>query len=429
MARPHAVGGWAFAASGLLAIAIAACGADEMEAPPAPANPSSCRSFDELMPNLVRAVNTGRTENLRFVVEKYLLAEDPSGGPPPVNDVLRALFALVNGFARGNAEPGAPKDQLCATPPPPLESANGLCELRRTLDLLIHDGRGIDAFAVLDPQITSATSYLIGKGKDGTPHYETVNVVTKMCAQDVDCQLADGLDLVIALSTYLATPDGKAFGDRLQALATKGTITSYLDPTSLTEDGFVALGRAMFTAILGADPTALDNLPLPGAVKADLQPVLDDLKKMLDPNFRPNIMGPLKKGLNCVTKKDTNAELLRAVYRLALRDKLPEFGLTRLTGIIGGLQQVDARGSLIYLMNLLARGVRADEQAIDSAARVCRTILSTKAAAGQTRSNAELVLPVVAELFAGGIVNEAICASDTLIYGCAGGKQPACGIK
>jgi hypothetical protein len=428
--RPHSRTGWLLVAAGVSAVVAASCGADDAIAPRPVVNSAACRDFDQLMPNLVKALSTGRTENLKFVVEKYLLAEDPTGGPPPINDVLRAIFATVNGFTRGPAELGAPKDELCAPTPPALDSVNGLCELRRTLDLLIHEGKGIDAIAVIDPQVTSMINYLIGKGKDGTPHYETVNVVTKMCSQDIDCQLADGLDLIIALSTFLATPRGKQMGDNLQALATKGTITSFLDPNSLTEDQFVAIARALVTAILGSDANALDNLPLPQSVMTDLKPVLDDLKLIIDPNFRPNIIGPTKKALNCLNKKDTNYDIVRAVYRLALRDKLPEFGLTRLVGIISGLQQVDQRGSLIYLMRVMAQAVRADEQAIDSAARVCRTVLSTKAAAGQARSNAELVLPVAQELFAGGIVNETICAVDTLIYGCAGGKpQPACGIK
>lgn len=428
MARSDTRAGWLLVAAGVAAVATASCGADDAVAPRAPANPAACRDFDQLMPNLVKAISTDRIKPLREVVENHLLAEDPTGGPPPINDVLRAIFALVNGLGSGAAEPGSAPDQLCAAPPPPLESANGLCELRRTLELLIHDGKGIDAIAVIDPQVTAMINYLIGKGKDGTPHYETVNVVTKMCSQDIDCQLADGLDLVIALTTYLATPDGKRFGDNLQALAQKGTITSFLDPSSLTEDGFVAIARALITAVLGSDATALDNLPLPQEVMTDLKPVLDDLKKIIDPNFRPNIIGPTKKALNCVNKKDLNYDLVRAVYRLALRDQLPEFGLTRLTGIIGGLQQVDQRGSLIYLVKILAQGVRADEQAIDSAARVCRTVLSTRPQPNQVRHNADMVLTVAGELFAGGVVNESICAMDTLIYGCAGGSQPACGL-
>ena len=65
-------------------------------------------------------------------------------------------------------------------------------------------------------------------------------------------------------------------------------------------------------------------------------------------------------------------------------------------------------------------------QAIDSAAKVCRTLLSTRPPAGQAQSNAQLALLVIADFFAAGIVVEGICAIDTLIFGCTGGPQPAC---
>ena len=47
---------------------------------------------------------------------------------------------------------------------------------------------------------------------------------------------------------------------------------------------------------------------------------------------------------------------------------------------------------------------------------------------GETQSNAQLALPVIADLAQIGVANEAICAVDTLIYGCSGGHQPACGV-
>ena len=90
------------------------------------------------------------------------------------------------------------------------------------------------------------------------------------------------------------------------------------------------------------------------------------------------------------------------------------------------------RGALIHLLGTIATAIRNDEQAIDSSAKVCRTLLSTDAntrlADGgiQAQSNAQLALPVVGDLLAAGIVSEGICAIDTLIYGCAGGPQPAC---
>lgn len=413
-------------ALGTLAVAAAAC-ADDLVSPPAPPEPQQCRGFEALMPNFVRALSTGKTERLRYVVENYLLKPERDGEPPPVNDVLRAVFMTITGFARQSPEAGAPAGQLCSPVPPPLSQSNGLCELRRALDTLVHEGRGIDALKIVDPQITIAARYLIGQGRDRTPHYEVVNVVTRLCAQDADCQLSNGLDLAIALAQYAETADGRLAFQHLADLGTKGSVTSFLNPASLTEDGMVAIARALITAILGADATALDNLPLPADVMTDLKPVLDDLKKILDPSHRPDIITPLKRSLNCINKKDTNYDLVRMVYRLALRDQCPEFGLTRLSTLLTDLQQVDQRGAFIHLVGTLAQAVRNDEQAIDSAAKVCRTLLSTRRDTNQAQSNAEMVLPVIADLFACGIVNEAICAVDTLVYGCAGGSQPACG--
>ena len=78
---------------------------------------------------------------------------------------------------------------------------------------------------------------------------------------------------------------------------------------------------------------------------------------------------------------------------------------------------------MVYLIGTLAAAVRDDEQAIDSAASVCRTMLSTAPVPGQTRGNAELILPGIG---GHGIFGEVICAADTLLFGCTGGKQPAC---
>jgi hypothetical protein len=110
------------------------------------------------------------------------------------------------------------------------------------------------------------------------------------------------------------------------------------------------------------------------------------------------------------------------VYRLAIEEQCPEFGLTRLTSAVKGLQDVDQRGSIIYLLNVIARAVRTDELAIDSAANVCRTVFSNSG----NPSNARLALPVAADLVKSGVINEGICAADTLLFGCAGGQQPAC---
>ena len=448
--------GLAATACGLGLVAIAAsCGADNVEAP-APAVSASdlqqCRSFDQLMPRFVKAISTGQTEGLRRVIRDHLLVPDRPGDPPPVSDVLRAVFFTLTSFAKLPPEPGAPAGQTCVPPGgaatvPAVSQANPLCEMRRAMDSLIHQGKGVEALKLVDPLIAGVVSYVIGgfaeRGRregwgawSQTPHYDDVaKRVGDMCAQNGVCQLSDGLDLVIGLTAYIETPDGKAMLDRANAMVGNPALQPFLTNNGAQyggEAGVVALVKVVITTVMGMnDPAELDSLPidqLPAALQPDLRALVGDMKKVLDPKREPNVLKPLKKALNCLNVQDPNADLVRMIYRLALDAKLPEFGLTRLAGTLKGVRETDQRGTLVHLARTLAQAIRNDEQAIDSAAAVCRTLFSTRTPSGQSRSNAELALPVVGELFSQGVAAEAICAMDTLVYGCAGGAQPACGV-
>ena len=180
----------------------------------------------------------------------------------------------------------------------------------------------------------------------------------------------------------------------------------------------------------------------------DLQPVVSDLEKILG---HPELMAPVRRSLNCLTTEDRNLDTVRMIYRLAIEEQCPEFGLTRLTAALQGVQDVDQRGSL----DLHRRHAGPAPSAPTSwpstpPPNVCRTVFSTRKAIGgectssaqcsepmpdcdralrqcvAVKSNAELALPVVGDLVKSGVVNEGICAIDTLIFGCAGGAQPAC---
>lgn len=417
-------------------LVLVSCGAENAEAPRAELkNPDAlqCKSFAQLVPNFLTIINQGRTQNLACVVKTHLLQGRTESDPPPINDVLRALFALLNGFAHKPSELGAAPGQLCAPDEPQsgwptVKQANELCEIRRTLYVLVHQGKGIDAVNLLDPQVSGAIDYITGRGKDGTEHYEVAGIVSRMCAQNAQCQLSNGLDLLIALSAYLEDPAGKKTLDDLRTLLQSPAIQSFLSSTgtdSLTEDGAVAIAKILLPALQTASPTDLQNLveqPPLNRYKTELQPVIDDVKLIL---MRPELVAPLKKTLTCVTYSDPNYDIVRMLYRLGLRDALPEFGLTRLTQLLDDLQTLDSRGALVHLLGTLAMAVRADEQAVDSAANVCQELFSHPTP-GQTRSNAQLALPVVGELFAAGVVSEIVCALDTLVWGCTGGLQPAC---
>jgi hypothetical protein len=418
------------------ALVALSCGAENDVAPAAEqrADIMECRGIDQLMPNFELAISQGRTEGLKHLVETQLLTPLRQGDSPPINDVLRAIFRTLDAFARKPPEPGAQGADYCAptSSPPPLAAANELCEMRRAMDVLVHQGKGIDAINLVEPQLNTALGYITGEGLDckgraRTPHYEVSAIFSGMCTQDANCKLENGLDLVIAFTAYAETPDGKALIQHLNDLATKPSITGLLAPQNLTEDDMVAIVRGLLPAIMGADAAGLENafnsLPLPAEVKADLSPVVEDLKKIL---LRPDLITPVRRALTCFNGKDKNLDLVRMIYRLAIEEGCPEFGLTRLTAALKGVQEVDTRGSLIHLAGTLATAVRSDETAIDSAAIVCAKLFSTARAPGEARSNAELALPVAADLVRNGVINEGICAIDTLVFGCAGGPQPAC---
>lgn len=448
-------------------VGVSACGATDLDAP-RPETPSAqgnlqqCKSFDQLMPSFVSAVRSGKTENLAYVVEHYLTSEGPAGQPAPMPDLLRATFATLNQFAQLPPERGAPEGQLCVPTPvggglsadagiPPPSRANPMCEMRRVMDVFVHQGTAVEAIGLADPQISGALQYITGRlpdGGRGTSHYEVAGVLSGMCQQNLACQMSDTLDLVIAFTSWLETPEGRLSFDHIEKLVKNPDLEPFLTSASNTdagpalggEAGVRALADLLLNSIIGMQsPSDLDALlnnsllnGLSANLRADMNVVVSDSKLMLDPNRTPNILRPLKKVLNCYKVQDSDPVLgyqgnvILMIYRLGLVEKRPEFGLTRLIGLVNGLKNSDERGTLVHLVQTIAKATRADEQAIDSAAKVCHEFLNDKAYPGESQPNAELALPVLQDLATKNLTAEAICTVDTLVFGCAGGSQPAC---
>ena len=430
----------------LLALAASAlfyaCGASNVDAPPPQRSAEEvvrCRTFEELMPRFSSALSTGKTEGLRQVmVDHLLLPEDGrEGEPPPMAQVLRTVFTTLGRFADEPPEPGAHDGELCAATPPPLEDAHPLCETRRAMDLLVHEGKGLEALGLLDPQISGVLNYVRGTSPASRKenHYEVAQVISDLCRQTDRCKASDTADLIVGLTAYLGTPEGRQGLDNALAMVTDSRFEPYLRGDGAAyggEEAIVALAKVLIDAVKGmAHPDDLDNLPL-DIVPEDIRPLLQggiaDLKVLLDPAREPNVFRPLKRALNCLKETDANQELIRMVYRLGLEARLPEFGFTRLLETAKGLRDTDERGTLLHLTSRFARAVKQDEDGLRAIAHVCKTMFSTEAPPGQTHSPAELAVPVLADLFEDGVAAEALCAADTLVYGCAGGGQPACAL-
>lgn len=413
-----------------------ACGAENAVAPRAeqPAALDSCRGEEGLAPRFREAIAKGRTEGLRQVMSEMLTAGSRGDDPSPLHSVMRALFVTVSRLARSPAEANAPVGQVCATPAPPLQDAHPLCEMRRAGRLLVHEGKGNEWLALLDPMISGILNYIIGKEPSSSvPHYELARVIHGMCGQNATCQVSDTLDMVVALLAFAETQEGADALTHLSKLIQNPALQPFLTDDGEQyggEAGFVALLKILFTTIQSMEsPDELDVFPvdqLPVGLRADVKKGLDYIKAMLDTNRTPNVLAPTKKVLYCHQTQDANMDLLRMFYRLALDRKLDAFGLRELAQTLDTLRQADSRGSLLFLVRQIVEGLAQDEGAVDGAAQLCRTFMSTTPGARGAPSNAERVLPVVSELFSGGLANELICAFDVLIFGCTGGPSPAC---
>lgn len=386
------------------------------------------------MPRFQQVIESGAFAGLKEVMSSSLLTvEGRPGEPPPVNDVMRAAFRILGSWARLPPEAGAPEGEKCALEPPPIASANTLCEARRAMDTLLHEGKGVEALVLADPVIGAVLDYIVGRPpSSSTPHYEVAGVLAGMCQQNRACQLTDTLDLVIALVAFLETPDGAGALDRAIAMVRDPAVAPYFNNDGKQfgdEAGIVGLVEVLLTMVKGMeDPAVLDDLPL-DALPEDLHPAvrgaLADLKLLLDPNRVPNVLAPMKKVVTCYTTQDPRSEAVRMVYRLGFTQDLPEFGIYSLVDTLDGVRKQDPRGSLLFVARKLLEDLRKDELAADAAAQVCATLLSNDSSGGGI-SNAELVLPGLATAFDAQVMPELLCAVDTLVYGCSGGEQPAC---
>jgi hypothetical protein len=211
---------------------------------------------------------------------------------------------------------------------------------------------------------------------------------------------------------------------------------------------------------------------------AEISALVTDLKGMLDPNN--NVYEPLQKALTCMSLNDPSGSLCGRTLRPGFLQLIFELGLktkvVSLTEILDAAQQVttidqnsDQPGMVLFVLHDIVAALNRDPEALDALAQLCQAVFAVerpcddgvghdcpalplnyqKATAAQSAphldptcdgavrasysvpspacySNAEAALPEIAALFRQGVTDEVLCVLDTLVYGCAGGVQPAC---
>ncbi len=461
--------------AGALAAAAFGCGAQDVEGPPAPPHPAQCRSLTELAPALNQVLQQDGGKLGTFINRNKLLDPKPDGSQAPLMVVVGLVLSNLSSMGQ-EPEAGAPGGQLCnLTDPPAARDANQMCELRRIIKKYVREGNGLDALHAIDPVVGGTLGYIIGAKPGSQSHYKVADALGASC-QKASCKTEDLLDMLTGILSFIE-PTKEQPKRHLELLAQLNDLLN--DPraqpmmqkivTKMSQDDFVGIARVLIDNILNfpTDPAQFaaayhrdleikinDLLTSFGIARndpqwADLRVKLDavlgpheganDLNKphgnvhallydLLDPTRPDPVLKPMQGELACMKQVDPDFNLVRMTYDLAIVDDV--LGIKNLMGAIQKLAEKDDRLSILSLAKNLIKMIRKDELGTRATREICVTALETQAPAPGEKSNAELLLSVAYDLETDGVMPELICVVDTLLFGCAGGTQPACsGLK
>lgn len=460
------------ALAAFLGASLASCGAQDKDGPPPRAQPHKCQSMDEIAPALMDTLKGGQAEKLRTVIERERLFDDGAdGSPSPMKTLVRVGLRTLTSMADDPPEPGVVDGQLCNNEdPPPSRDSNRMCEARRILDMFVHEGKGADLIAYYDPFVAKIMGYVVGAALE-PPHYEPVGVLAASCTKAY-CKTEDLLDVGVGFLAWMEPTVTQPTRPK-DILALLHAVLQ--DPgmnelrlsaeANMGEEALVAFGNILLDNVMAfpTDPDAFVvkyhrdlevkiNDLLTSTLKitredpksASLRKLLDQLvgpheladidvphgssrpmlMDLLDPTRPDPILPALQSTLACMRKNDPSSSMLRLVFALGFKGD--ELGLEQILGALEGLADLDGRATIVTFLKRALVMVRNDEEGIIAARSLCAKALSTTPPASGGASNAELVIPVVAGLFSGGASHELVCLTDSLLYGCASGTQPAC---
>jgi hypothetical protein len=465
-------------AAALLAACLLAgpgCGALDKPAPRSNPRPTQCQSLSQLAPAFSETIRSGRAEKLRVVLERNKLMEPQTdGSSPPILTLLRVVLGTLNAMAKDPPERGAPRGELCnSVSPPAPRDANRMCEVRRLIQVFVHEGKGLETLNLLDPLLAGALRYIVGSPPSATvSHYEVAGVLSDLCSKPAICRPEDTFDMLAGILSYVAptTAEPKrpknllatlnaflqhpSVKSLLASMTAKLTLDELILFANLLMDNLFAMPtdpakfanvyhrdmevkiNDLLTSTLKISRTdpkykdlrlALDKILGPHEKEDESQPhgnVRPMMFDMLDPGRPQPILVPMQRSLDCFRKVDTKSVLMQMVHALGYKEGV--VGLNDIVRALEGVADTDDRGTIVHFAIMLVGIIRQDGDGLLASRKLCATLLSTKKPADGSKSNAELITPLVTEVFEQRAVQEIVCVADTLLFGCAGGPRPAC---
>ena len=376
----------------------------------------------------------------------------------PLGDVLGLTLRGLNTIADDKAEPGAP-----ATPKPgcldaaaaanlPADQRNRMCELRRTLDVLLNQNGGN---AILnDPDVKkvllSMLDYVQGK-TDSVTHYDLLTPLGRMAAADTaSCDPAALWQLLDDMFGYLTPQTAATTLGAMQLLLADPQTKSLLGALGSSSggaggrQGIIDLAHSLSPGIVAADDAAgalqpINNLlqqlvysssSYSDSFKGELQTVMTQTQALLAP--QTGVFPPLQHLLKCMGSATVRCvdpsscdphqdELVGALYDLISRSEAAGgIDLSTLVGALKTLTTLDQTGQTGRTIRMVVQAIEgpadptAPHEARDAVASLAKDML--------TAEEGQKLMPALEVMINDQVLPEFLSFADDLLYTC---KPPA----
>ncbi|RMG10943.1 MAG: hypothetical protein D6729_18685 [Deltaproteobacteria bacterium] len=430
------------------ALLLIGCSGEGHPAPAEDPPPASvCPAPSELAPTFYAGLESDRFAGLRVVVQDALAActyggeivecSDPRADTSPAGALLAGVFEIVGTYAEdppewdGAAGPGDPGYCAAAGSVPP--RPNRLCDLRRTLDLLIAERtpegriRLVAAVDRLGPLYASLLRYADGSHPafPGETHYEVLPDLRRVVSRCADDAL---IELLHGLLVWLAPPRGEEALDAVVRLVQNPDAQRFLTELDVQNDvgrdGFIALVRLAGDLVTSDDFTPddlaglMEDLVYPFVretypdhdLEGDLRRVMDVVYDLLDPAREPPVLTPLKDVLACALDADPDRRLTGAVYDLLFVARI--VGLDELLATLREVLGLDPEGVALRTADTFLLEASAHRDLLDALREVLLVLLQEE--------NARRLNPVAIDILESELPAEVIAILDQLLSGCGG---------
>ena len=371
----------------------------------------------------------------------------------PLTDVLgvtlRAMVTIAVDPAESSVGPAPGCLSAAQAKDLPIEKRNRMCELRRTLDILLQQNGG--STLVNDPQIhkvlLSLIDYVQGKtDPDHKTHYDLLTPIGRMAGADTaSCDPAALWTLLDKMFGYLTPQIAGAQLGAVQVLLSDPYTKQFL--ANLSGSGgaqgrdamillFHTLAPSITSAANGAAAlSAVDNLlnglvygssSVPQSFKDEVKAVMDNASGLLADST--GIFPPLQKMLACAGSAEVRCvdpsscsthddELIGALYDILSKPEASGgVDLATLVGALKTLTTLDQTGQMGRTIRMIVQGIEGSPDPNDP--HEARDAVAELASSSLTAEEGQKLLPAVGVLIEKQVVTELFSLLQDLLYTC-----------